>query len=500
MTQGCLYDSRVRALLAWIGNTDLRAGDESKTGDGPIARAAVAMEFDRIYLLSNYSKDKTRTFVKWLAGQTAAEVQPLFAPLTSPTNFGEIYEAAVKACETAQADAKKGLELTFHLSPGTPAMQAVWILLGKTRFPAQFIQSSPERGVEVSTIPFDISADFLPDLLRAADQKLIASAAAVSPEVVSFGDIVCRSSKMKTLVSQARKVALRDVPVLIEGESGTGKELVARAIHAASNRKSKPFVAVNCGAIPRELVESQLFGHEKGAFTSADRVHQGFFEQANGGTLFLDEIGELPLEAQVKLLRALQESEVVRVGSSKKIELDLRVTAATNRNLVTEVAEGRFREDLFFRLAVGVLQLPPLRERPGDLSLLVDKILGQVSGKKKLSAGARNVLLGHGWPGNVRELQNTLQRMVVWSEGDTISTEEARSSLITIRGPRTAEVLNQPLGNGLDLKQLLSDVAVHYLRRAMAEAQGNKSKAAELVGLPSYQTLTNWLDKYEVKQ
>jgi DNA-binding NtrC family response regulator len=488
----------MRALLAWIGNTDLRACDESKTGDGPIARAVVAREFDRIYLLSNYSKEKTRPFVKWLAGQVTAEVQPLFAPLSSPTNFGEIYEAAVKACEAAQEDAKKGTELTFHLSPGTPAMQAVWILLGKTRFPGEFIQSSPESGVEIATIPFDISVDFLPDLLRAADEKLIASAAANAPDLVSFGDIVCRSSKMKALISRARKVALRDVPVLIEGESGTGKELLARAIHAASGRKSKPFVAVNCGAIPRELVESQLFGHEKGAFTGAERAHEGFFEQANSGTLFLDEIGELPLEAQVKLLRVLQESEVVRVGSTKRVGLDLRVFAATNRNLVAEVREGRFREDLFFRLAVGVLQLPPLRERAGDLSLLVDKILDQIPGKKKLSAGARNVLLGHAWPGNVRELQNTLQRMVVWSDGETISSDEARSSLISIRGPRAAEVLSRPLGNGLDLKQLIADVAVHYLRRAMDESQGNKSKAAELVGLPSYQTLTNWLDKYEV--
>ena len=490
----------MRVLLAWIGNTDLRASEEKKVGDGPLARAVVAMPFDRIYLLSNYSKEKTRAFVKWLSSQAGADVQALFAPLDSPINFGEIYDAAVKACETVQADAKTTIELTLHLSPGTPAMQAVWILLGKTRFPAEFIQSSPERGVEVATIPFDISADFLPDLLRAADQKLIESATANAPEVVSFGDIVCRSPRMKTLVAQARKVAVRDVPVLIEGESGTGKELVARAIHGASNRKSKPFVAVNCGAIPRELVESQLFGHEKGAFTSAERAHQGFFEQANGGTLFLDEIGELPIEAQVKLLRVLQESEVVPVGSSKKIKLDLRVIAATNRTLATEVAEGRFREDLFFRLAVGVLQLPPLRERAGDLSLLIEKVLADISVKKKLSAGARNVLLGHSWPGNVRELQNTLQRMVVWSDGDTISTEEARNSLITIRGPRTTEVLNRPLGNGLDLKQLLSDVAVHYLRRAMEESHGNKSKAADLVGLPSYQTLTNWLERYEVKE
>jgi len=485
-------------MMAWMGNTDLRASEASTSPDGPIARSLAEMQFERVLLLSNYSKEKTKAFVKWIEKQTKAEVEPLFAVLSSPTNFGEIYEAAANACEIARTDAKGDIDYTFHLSPGTPAMQAVWIILGKTKFPATLIQSSPEKGLEVASIPFDISADFLPDLLRVADQKLAASAAALPPEGATFGDIIYRSPVMKALVTRSKKAAVRDVPVIIEGESGTGKELLARAIHGASARKGKPFVAVNCGAIPRELVESQLFGHEKGAFTSAERVHQGFFEQANGGTLFLDEIGELPLEAQVKLLRVLQEKEVVRVGSVKRIELDLRVIAATNRNLVAEVSEGRFREDLFFRLAVAVLQLPPLRERAGDLSLLVDKLLIQIPGKKKLSAGARNVLLGHAWPGNVRELQNTLQRMVVWSDGDTISTDEARSSLISIRGPRAAEVLNRQLGNGLDLKQLLSDVAVHYLRRAMAESQGNKSKAADLVGLPSYQTLTNWLEKYEV--
>ena len=488
----------MRALLAWIGNTDLQKSEEGKKGDGPIARAVAAFTFDRIYLLTNYSREKTRAFVKWLASQTKAEIQPLFATLSSPIHFGDIYEAAANACETAQADFNKNVSLTFHLSPGTPAMQAVWILLGKTRFPGEFIQSSPERGVEIAAIPFDIAADFLPEILRVADAKLIESAAAASPDVVSFGDIVCRSAKMKAVVAQGKKVALRDVPVLVEGESGTGKELVARAIHGASNRRSKPFVAVNCGAIPRELIESQLFGHERGAFTGADRPHEGFFEQANGGTLFLDEIGELPLDAQVKLLRVLQEKEVVRVGSSKKIVLDIRIVAATNRNLVTEVAEGRFREDLFFRLAVGVLQLPPLRERPGDLSLLVDRMLSEMAGKKKLSAGAKNVLLSHSWPGNVRELQNTLQRMLVWSDGETISGDEARDSLISMRTARGADILNRPLGNGLDLKELLAQVAVHYLRRAIDESHGNKSKAAELVGLSSYQTLTNWLEKYEV--
>jgi DNA-binding NtrC family response regulator len=494
----------VRALFAWIGNTDLRASEASEGAEGPIARALAVREFDRVYLLSNYDKEKTKPYLKWVAKRTSAQVQPLFATLSSPTNFGEIYQAAVNACEVARAEAKAGVEFTFHLSPGTPAMQAVWIILGKTRFPAELIQSSPERGVETASIPFDLSADFLPDLIRAADQKLSTLAAAPAPEAATFGDIIYRSAVMKTLIARAKKAAVRDVPVLIEGESGTGKELLARAIHGASLRKSKPFIAVNCGAIPRELVESQLFGHEKGAFTGADRVHEGFFEQANGGTILLDEIGELPLDAQVKLLRVLQESEVTRLGSSKRIKLDIRVVAATNRSLIGEVSVGRFREDLFFRLAVAVLNIPPLRERQGDLSLLVDRLFEKIdagggptaASRKKLSAGAKNVLLNHGWPGNVRELQNTLQRMSVWTDGPTIDAEDAREALISYRRGTAPEILNRPLGDGLDLRKLLEEVGLHYLRRAMEESRGNKTEAAKLVGLPSYQTLSNWLSRY----
>jgi transcriptional regulator with PAS, ATPase and Fis domain len=184
---------------------------------------------------------------------------------------------------------------------------------------------------------------------------------------------------MDRLIQRARRVAIRNVSVLIEGESGTGKELLARAIHRASPRKDRPFIAVNCGAIPAELVESELFGHEKGAFTGATQQRTGHFEAADGGTLFLDELGELPGPAQVKLLRTLQEGEVVRLGSSKPTKVDVRIIAATNRTLTEEIASGRFREDLFYRLAVAVLKLPPLRERSGDLGVLIDHLLAQVN-------------------------------------------------------------------------------------------------------------------------
>jgi len=386
-------------------------------------------------------------------------------------------------------------------------MAAIWILLAKTRFPAELIESSREHGVRTAVVPFELAVDFLPDLLRDADERLTEASAEGGGEAPEFAAIVHRSAVMRRVVSRARRAALRAVPVLLEGESGTGKELFARAIHRASPRSRGPFVCVNCGAIPESLVESELFGHEKGAFTGAEKARPGYFEAAQGGTLFFDEVGELPLRAQVKLLRVLQEGEVVRLGATRPVKTDVRIVAATNRPLIEEVAAGRFREDLFYRLAVAVLHLPPLRERAGDVGMLVDCMLGQINREsagepgyknKVLSADARNLLLNHAWPGNARELLNTLRRAAIWSGSNTIGGEDVRDALFSSSQAACSDILNRPLGDGLDLSGLLHGVARHYLERAMEEARGNKTRAASLVGLPSYQTLTNWLKRYRV--
>jgi transcriptional regulator with PAS, ATPase and Fis domain len=497
-----------KVLLAWVGNTDLTAPTESeRVGLGPVANAFDQRPFDAAYLLSNYSADRVGPYEKWLRARTQVPFEIVEEKLSSPTHFGEIYEAAVRAVERALKDRPRDTALTFHLSPGTPVMAAIWVLLGKTRYPAELIESSREHGVRTASVPFDISVDFIPDLLRQPDERLRESSAASPPESAAFADIIHRSRVMVRLVERAQRVAVRNVPVLIEGESGTGKELLARAIHQASPRRDKLFIAVNCGAIPEALVESELFGHEKGAFTDAKLARKGHFENAEGGTLFLDELGELPGPAQVKLLRTIQEGEIVRLGSSKPLKIDVRVVAATNRTLTDEITAGRFREDLFYRLAVAVLNIPPLRDRSGDLGVLIDHLLKQVNGEaaqdpgfkeKKLSAAARNLLLAHPWPGNVRELLNTLRRAAIWSDGNAISSEDVREALLPVASRARLEVLGRPLGSGLNLSELLEEVARHYLERAMDEAQGNKTKAAELVGLPSYQTLTNWLSRYKV--
>lgn len=502
---------KTSTLIAWIGNTDLRASHgELQAGNGPIAEAAKAREFDEIHLLSDHKTSEAKAFGKWLKDKVGIQAKIWTRKLKGPTRFSEIYEAATDVLGTLLEDSSDR-KLTFHVSPGTPAMGAVWILLAKTTFPAELIESSREEGVLTISLPFEIAADYLPARDIEGVEEIIRLTQGLPPEVPEFGTIIHRCAAMKTVIAQARRIAVEDVPVLIQGESGTGKELFARAIHASSKRSGKPFIEVNCGAIPRELVESEFFGHVKGAFTGAFEAKVGYLEAAKGGTLFLDEIGELPLDAQVKLLRALQEKKIHRVGSSKIYTIDFRIVAATNRVLLDEVADERFREDLFHRLAVGVLSLPPLRERAGDLNLLIDHFLDRLNSDrkrnpewehKKLSAGARNLLNQHPWPGNIRELSNTLCRAAIWSADATIGSEQVRNALFPVKReiPGYDSILNRNLGNDLDLPDLIAKVANHYLSRAYQETGGNKEAARKLVGLASAQTFTNWMKKYGVMQ
>lgn len=289
---------------------------------------------------------------------------------------------------------------------------------------------------------------------------------------------------MNRTVVVAHRLALRDVQVLIQGGSGTGKGLFARAIHQASTRRGQPFIAINCGAIPQELVDAELFGHEKGAFTGAATARAGYFESAGGGTLFLDEIGELPLASQVWLLRVLQESEVTHVGAAEPKSINVRIIAATDCVLPAEIQVGRFRESLFHRLAFGVLLFPSLREREGDLGLLIDSMLAAINAEassqpdykhKELDASARSILIGHPWPGNVRELHNTLLRASIWASGDKITGEDVAASPVMAVLPKGNSVLGRPLKQGVSLPDLMADMAPHYLERAVARARGNKS-------------------------
>jgi transcriptional regulator with PAS, ATPase and Fis domain len=497
-----------KILFTWIGKTDLQSADaQGRNGLGPIAQAAEALAFSHIVLLSDHSQEQTRMFYEWLAARSKAKVDVRPVSISGPTHFGDIYERAREVVTEFIEDKVKSA-LTFHISPGTPVMAAVWVILAKTRFNATLIESSLQHGVKTVSVPLDISADYIADLLQQPDEQLTKE---LSLPSTSSSVIIFRSSNMQRVLERAHKVSLRNVPVLIQGESGTGKELVAREIHGTSLRKGKAFVSVNCGAIPDQLAESLLFGHHAGAFTGADRNHVGYIEAANGGTLFLDEIGELPLQLQVKLLRALQENEIHPIGETKTRKVDVRVIAATNKNLLEEVEAGRFREDLYFRLAVAVLELPPIRKREGDVTLLTDHFLEQINRDfaegqpgyraKKISAAALNVLKRHPWPGNVRELENTLKRAAVWTEGITIAETDIQDAILSL--PRKHDVdgvLGRPLGDTFNLERVLQEVEKHYLERALQEAGGNKTKAAAIVGFDNYQTFSNRLGKVrEVK-
>jgi len=284
---------------------------------------------------------------------------------------------------------------------------------------------------------------------------------------LTFRDIITRNARMQTVLRIAEKAAGSLIPVLIEGESGVGKELIARAIHGSGERRSRPFVAVNCGAIPENLVESTLFGHEKGAFTGATEKHPGRFVEASGGTLFLDEVGELPPAAQVKLLRAIQEGQVDPVGGKKPVKVDVRIVSATNRNLIADVTNGRFREDLFYRLHVFPITVPPLRERPEDIPELVRHFLVRFAAEegkriRAVSADALGILNSHPWPGNVRQLENAVFRSVVLADGDEVGAQEFPQLALAatrVSAPAIVPAAQEPAAPVCDAAPLILDEA-----------------------------------------
>jgi DNA-binding NtrC family response regulator len=313
-----------------------------------------------------------------------------------------------------------------------------------------------------------------------------------------FSEIVGTSARMNSIFQMMDRIARVDGTVLVTGESGTGKELVARAIHFAGPRRDGPFVVVNCGAIPRDLIESEFFGHAKGAFTDAKTETTGKFEMAHRGTIFLDEIGELPLEAQVKLLRALGEREIVKVGDSRTIPVDVRVIAATNKDLDGEIRKGAFREDLYFRLAVLSLRLPALRERAEDIPLLCEHFLRKYAkelgrGIRELSPEFLEALLGYPWPGNVRELENVVYEAMVHADGDTLDAS-ALPARIRSRGSiplEAGEDSASASGSLLAAAHIAADGAARALiEKALREAGGSRTLAAQRLGI-SRKTLFN---------
>ncbi len=524
--------SKKRVLFAWIGHSDLRAmatdspaavqkeilaivaGELPAPGElGPIRTLLECESFDHVVLLSTYPLALTQRYTRWLD----RSIQTVFVKLPTPTDYPAIFQAAEGELRKfrGRPDAS-GFEIALHLSPGTPAMAAVWLLLGKTRYPATFYETYRKKA-HVTNIPFDLTLDVIPEILRDADRRLTHLAARAPGNVAGFEDIIGESQGIRLAVGRAQRAAVRSVSILLLGESGTGKELFAEAIHRASPRRDKPWKAINCAAMTPMLLESELFGHKKGAFTGADRDRAGAFETADGGTLFLDEVGECSLELQAKLLRVLQPPDDAHpctrrfrpVGGDADKTANVRIVAATNRDLRQMVNRRDFREDLFYRLAVVTIQLPALRDRRADIPRIAQRLLDRINAQfraeershedKTFSDSAISFVKRHDWRGNIRQLYNALLQAAVMAEGPQLGRNDILASLGEFPESRPGEnLLERPLGDGFRLDDLLNEVQRHYLRRAMAEANGTKTHAARLLGLDSYQTLDAKLKRLKV--
>jgi two-component system, NtrC family, response regulator AtoC len=396
-----------------------------------------------------------------------------------------------------------GLETLQRLRALDPKLDVVMMTAHGTISSA--VEAMRRGACDYVTKPFD-NDELLMIVDRALEmRRLSAEVEALREDLETrygFSEIVGVSRELDEVFRVMAKVVRVDVTVLVTGESGTGKELVARAIHRRSQRSQGPFVAVNCSAIPQTLVESEFFGHEKGAFTDAREARQGRFEQADGGSLFLDEVGDLALDAQAKLLRALQERQIQRVGGRSPLPVDVRVIAATNKDLEKESREGRFREDLFWRLNVVNVRLPPLRERRADLPVLIDHFVGRFNRELGLAVGAiapdaRRLLCDYAWPGNVRELENTICRSMILCEGDTLTVADLPGR---VRG-EAADGTTPPRS---DLARLSLATAVaeatERLEKMMivsrlAENHGCRTATAESLGV-SRKTLFNKMRQY----
>jgi DNA-binding NtrC family response regulator len=401
------------------------------------------------------------------------------------------YDVVVSDIRMPGAD---GFELLAAVKARAPATEVV-LMTGYATVP-DAVRAMKLGAFDYLEKPFDPDAA-LAVVARAAEHKRTADAARLATrpgEEDSFHNLVGRSAAMRAVYRLLEKASQTDATVLVLGETGTGKELAARAVHYHSARRERRFVPVNCGALPAELVESELFGHAKGAFTGAALAKRGLFEEASGGTVFLDEVGELPLAVQVKLNRVLQDREIRRVGENDPLKVDVRVVAATHRDLREEVKAARFREDLFYRLNVLTVVLPPLRDRPEDVPLLAGHFLQKHARAVRrafrgFSPAALRRIVAHGWPGNVRELENTVERAVAVAGGDEIQVEDlppevalgGASSSATLAAPGAGALAALPYKDAL--AEARDRASRDYLVAIMKEFGGNVTRAAERAGM-----------------
>jgi len=475
-------------------------GEEEQIG--PILSLIGAKSFDHIILFSTPNTEThTRETRDALNSQfPIIEVEIREFPIEDPTNYIAILKGLRPHIQYIWTIYKKA-NYYVSVASGTPQMHACWILLAAGgEIPAHILHVRPHRFVSKSK-PLVSEVDFSgPDfpIVRAnvAQFEEEGLQAPKLDSVLQQIGIVGDHPLMRNALEEGSILAISDAPILILGDTGTGKELFARYIHRLSQRATGPFVPINCGAVPEGLVESFLFGHKKGAFTSAIRDQSGKFDHANGGTLFLDELAELPVSTQTKLLRVLQDGIIEPVGGDKPHKVDVRIIAATNKDLKKVIKEGHFREDLYYRLNVGEIHLPPLRERSTDIPKIalyvLDKINSGLKKTKSLSPGALTKLQDYTWPGNVRDLENVIERSVIRARKDVLEENDILiSEPITV--PDLLGALPAPQ-KGFLLNEYIDKVRKQLISKALEMATGNKSEAARLLGI-SPQAVHKYLQK-----
>jgi len=392
-----------------------------------------------------------------------------------------------------------GLELLTHIKDRTP--ETVVLMVTAFSSTDEAVEAMKQGAYDYITKPFK-NEEIRLIVKNALERRDLRRENLALKEALgqrfSFDGLIGKSKSMQDVFNMIRKVASSPVKILVTGESGTGKELVARAIHYNSDRSDGPFVPINCGAIPENLLESELFGHEKGSFTGAIRQKPGLFETAAGGTIFLDEIGELPAMMQVKLLRVLQENEFRRVGGTKDIKTDVRVLAATNRHLEEAVAAGSFREDLYYRFNVIRIDLPPLRQRREDIPVMVDFFWERFTGQKgvKVAEDAMRRLIDYSWPGNVRELENVIERATVLGHDNEITLDCLPPNLVTGMSGSVTPLTDIP-ETGMDLDAYLGEIEKEILIKALARTDGVRKSAAGLLGI-TFRSIRYRLAKYDL--
>jgi transcriptional regulator with PAS, ATPase and Fis domain len=464
---------------------------ESEEQPGPILSLARARQFNRIFLFSTPKTEDitvaTKSALRDVSPSSEVEIRRL--PLADPTEYLEILNGLR---EHFQEISEKTERANYFVSvtSGTPQMHACWLMLAASgEIPAHILNVRPTRFVSANhplIADVDLTSREFPSMRFdfGRVESLDSFPLDVETTISRLG-IVGDHPRMVAALEAGAMLAQSNAPVLILGETGTGKELIARFIHHLSGRAKDSFVPLNCAAIPKELAESLLFGHKKGAFTGATSNQDGKFVQADGGTLFLDELGELPIAAQTKLLRVLQDGIVEPLGAKAPRKVNVRIIAATNQNLKKAIKRGQFREDLYYRLNVGEIMLPPLRERKNDIPKIALHVLDRVNGglkkPKRLSQKALARLQRHDWPGNVRDLQNAIERSVLMARKDVLDADDLLISEPADEGDPLS-LLPEP-HDGFSLEEFLSGARKQLMLRALEMAGNNQSEAARLLGV-----------------